>query len=360
MSPTVSLRPNPPGISIARLLICLHLAKGGPMGAAELASQYCKSTPQVEHSLRQKAAVGAGAMATSHNLDDVAPYGPGAEFFTVLQSKSIFGRLLPLCRRAPFHQKFPKDLGAGVGGAWRGEGLPMPLARTTTDTITQERYEAGVIVPVTSEVFRFGVTTETALRDTTTLGVARYLDGQLLDPSVTASANVRPASITNGAPVITTAGTTAANVITDLTALLAALATPGDSLRWIMRPMTYYAILGKLAGVGMTPEPGKLLGIPVVLGSSSPQQITLVDCDSIIVSYDDVIDVSISRESVLEMLDGSLVQNGLTGTGTTTVSLWQSGIVAVKADLVVAWQPIFDMAGSPAQPAGVAYCTVTY
>lgn len=359
MSQIVSLRPNPPGIAIARKLICEYQGKD-VSSALMLAERHCKTTPVVAEEFRMKTAIGAGAMATSHNLDDVAPYGVGAEFFSILQSRSISGRLLPLCRRALFHQKFPKDATGGVGGAWRGEGKPVPLAQTTSDTITQERYEASVIVATTKELYRFGRTTETALSDMVTKGVAKYTDQQLLDPSVTASANVRPASITSGATAITSAGTTAANVITDLTALLAALATPGDSLRWILRPMTYYAICAKLAGVGYPTTPGFLLTIPVILGSSSPQQITLVDCDSIIVSYDDTIDVSISREADLEMLDGSLQQNGLTGTGAQMVGLWQSGLVGVKADLVVAWQSAYQMSGSPAQPAGVAYCQVTY
>lgn len=359
MSPTVSLRPNPSGIAVARALICEFL--GGNITSSLInAERFCKSTPVVIEHFRQKTAVGAGAMATSHNLDDVSPYGVGAEFFSVLQSKSITGQLLPLCRRAPFHQKFPKDLTGSVAGSWRGEGLPAPVARTTTDTVTQDKFEASVIVPVTNEIFRFGRTSEIAVRDIVTKGVARFLDQQLLDPTVAASANVRPGAITGGATSVTSAGATAANVITDLTALLAALSTPGDTLRWIMRPLTYFSILAKLASVGMTPEAGKLLGIPVILGSSSPKQITLIDCDSIIVSYDDTVEVSISREAALEMLDGSLVQNGLTGTGTSLVSLWQSGLVGVKADASVAWQPIFDMAGSPAQAAGVAYCQVTY
>jgi hypothetical protein len=358
MSPTVQLRPNPPGIAVGRKLICEFQGRD-VSSALLLAERHCKSTPQVAESIREKAAVGAGAMSTSHNLDDVAPYGVGAEAFTLLQSASIYGRLLPLCRRAPFHTKFPKETGTGAGGAWRGEGLPRPLVRTTTDVVAQERYEAGVMVAASVELMRFGRTTEVALSRLVVDSAAKFIDQQLLDPTVTAS-SAHPASITNGAPEITTAGSTAANVITDLTALLAALSTPGDSLRWAMRPTTYHAILAKLAGVGMTPAAGQLLGIPVILGSSSPNQITLVDCDSILVSYDDTMEVSISREAAIEMLDGSLTQTGIVGTGAQLTSLFQSGLVAVKAELVAAWQSIYEPTGSPAQPSGVAFCTVTY
>jgi hypothetical protein len=358
MSPIVSLRPNPPGIAVARKLICEYVGRD-ISSSLILADRHCKTTPQVEAALRQKSAVGAGATTTSHNLDDLAPSGLGAEAFTLLQSASIFGRLLPLCRRGPFHTKFPKETGTGAGGAWRGEGLPRPLARTTTDTVTQEHYEAGIIIPITAELMRFGRTTEVALQRLVIDATAKFVDGQLLDPSVSAS-SAHPAAITNGAPEVTSAGTTAANVITDLTALLAALATPGDSLRWVMRPMTYYAILAKLAGVGMTPATGQLLGIPVILGSSSPQQITLVDTNSILASYDETMDVSISRETSLEMLDSSLQQTGIVGTGAQMVSLFQSQLVAVKAELSCAWQTIYDMVGSPAQASGVAFCSVGY
>lgn len=357
---TVRLRPDPPGISIARKLICQYLGKNTSGALLWAEREQCRSTPQVLESLQVKAAVPAGSTAGSHWGDDLAPSAVGQEFFSLLQSASAALRLLTQCRRAPFHVKVPKEVGAGMSGAWRGEGLPRPIARTTTDTITQSQYEAGVIVAATKELMRFGATTEVALRDLVLKATAKYLDGQLFDPTVTASANVRPASITNGAPVVTTAGTSAANIITDLSALIASIGTPGDSLRWVMRPITFYTIAARLAGVGMAVTRDNLLGIPTILSSSVPNQITLVDADSIIASYDDAIDVSISTEADLEMLDGSLQQSGLSGTGASMVSLFQSGLVAIKAEIVCAWQAAFDMPGSPVQPAGVAYCVVTY
>jgi len=362
MSPTVKLNPDPAGSGFTRFLIAMQQAKGRFEDALFIAKHECKTSPQVAEyiELHMKTAVGAGSTVTSHNLDDLAPYGPGAEFFSVLQSQSIALRLLARCRRVPFHVKVPKDGGTGVSGAWVGEGLPRPLVKSTTDGITQAQYTDGVIVAATRELFRFGRTSEVALRDIVTKAVAKYLDSQLLDPAVSASANVHPASITNGAPVVSTAGTSAANVITDLTAMIESLGTPGDSLVWIMRPLTYYSLLGKLAGVGFTQAPGMLFNIPVLLGSSSPRQITLVDADSIVVSYDPTIDVSISGEAALEMLDGSLTQTGLTGTGAQMVSTFQSSLVGVKAEFVCAWQSAFEMAGSPTQPAGVVYCVVTY
>ena len=40
----------------------------------------------------------------------------------------------------------------------------------------------------------------------------------------------------------------------------------------------------------------------------------------------------------LEMLDSSLLQTGIVGTGAATGSLWQSGLLGIKATREVTWK----------------------
>jgi hypothetical protein len=138
----------------------------------------------------------------------VAPYGIGQELFQIYESTSFFARLARHFRRVPFRTKFARDVGTGSVGAWRGEGKPGPIARTTLDTLTQEHYEAAVTMLGTRESFRSGSNTEQGLPMWVSDGVDRFLSPQRLDPSMTAT-SAHPAAITNAAVSVTSAGTSA-------------------------------------------------------------------------------------------------------------------------------------------------------
>jgi hypothetical protein len=306
-----------------------------------------------------KAGVGAGMTSVTGWATEMAPYDIGREFFLLLQSASIFGRLSAAFRRLPFHVKQARETGAGGTGAWRGEGLPAPITKSTTDTLTQDYFESDYIVIVTRELFKFGAVAEATLRQTVIAGLARWIDGQLLDPTVTKTA-AHPASITNGTPTISSAGSTAANAITDLSALIAAIQSSGDALYFVTHPLLLAALNGKLASVGYPTVPGFLLGLPVIAGSTAPRhQIALVDAANIAFSSDDTMAIDVATDASVEM-SNTPTQSGASGGGAAMVSLFQSGLVGVRAGLGVNWQPIHFNGGSPTVPSGVATVTVTY
>jgi hypothetical protein len=230
--------------------------------------------------------------------------------------------------------------------------------RSLTDTLTMDYFEAVCDIVMTKEAARLGAIAEATVRDIVIDGSAKFVDGQLLDPSVSGS-TARPASLLNGAPTVTSTGSTAAQIIADLSSLLALITTPGDGLRWVMKSTTYYAIAAKLAGAGMPLTPGYLLTIPVVMGSTSPQQIALIDCDAIAYASDDAIGLDVATHASIEMSD-SPSQDGAAGTGAALVNLFQVGAIAIRARLGVNWTATHYEPGSPAQPSGVAYMTVTY
>lgn len=350
---TRSARPDPAGTSIARFIIAQVRGAGSITSAIDIAEDEARSTPQVAKAVRElmyKSAIGPVAPPALTELY--------REFFGLLQSNSIFGRFAALARRVPFRQPVPRDLTASSGGAWRAEGQPRPVMATAGDHLTLDYTESGVIVVLTRELFRFSPTAEPLLTQTIAASVSKFIDWQLLDASISAATG-RPASLTNGAVVVTSSGTAAAAILTDLESLLTAIETPGDSLVWVMRPLTYRRIVTKLASLGLYQPVGLLLGVPVLLGSTSPQQITLIDAQSIAVAHDDVASVDVTTEATLEMATAP-TQDGSDGTGAEQVSLYQSGLVGIHATIPATWEPIYVHSGSPAQASGVAYMTVTY
>jgi hypothetical protein len=239
------------------------------------------------------------------------------------------------------------------------EGYPTPSRSTLTDVVNLDYYEVSVIIPFTRELFVFGRTSEVFLTNAILAAVSRFVDAQLLTSTITASA-ARPASLTNGAPSVSSTGSSAAQMVTDLNGLIAAIESPGDSLTWVMRPVTYARIVATLGGAGYTTAPGLLFGLPVITGSTSPQQITLVDTGSILFASDGAVRLSFSDLASIEMLDNNLVQRADTGVGANTVSLWQVSAIGVRASLGLNWMHLVESTSSPSTPVGCSYMTVSY
>jgi HK97 family phage major capsid protein len=252
-------------------------------------------------------------------------------------------------RRVPFRTKVPRETGSGTSGAWIGQGLNTPIAAAAYDTLSQEAYKAGKIVVLSKELLKMAdPDAERTVRETVIAGVAAYLDGQFLTNTVTLSADLRPASICNGATAVTSTGSTAAQIQADLNSLIAAITTTGGSLVWIGRPLSFARIAATL-GIAVTGLPSNLFGIPVIASANSPAQITLVDAANILYSDTGGFDVSTSENALLEL---DSVGTEPTVAATVMTSLYQRNLWAVK---VIRW-----LAYLRAQTGAVAYMTVTY
>src|SRR4029453_943623 len=269
----------------------------------------------------------------------------------LLRGASIIGQLEGRMRRVPLRTKVPRETGSGTGGAWVGQGLATPVAATAYDTLTQEAYKASKIVVLSEDLLKIGdPDAERTVRETVIAGVAAYLDSQFVTNTVTLSADLRPAAITNGATAVTSTGVTAAAVTTDLGSLLAAITTSGGGLVWIMRPLTAYNIAAKLAAVGMTTDiPPTLLGIPLILSVNSPPQIPLVDAAHILYSDTGAIDVDTSTQAAIEMNDAPAEP---TVAATIIQSSFQRNLWGVR---VSRW-----LAYLRAQTGAVSFMTVPY
>jgi HK97 family phage major capsid protein len=353
--PTRVVSSLPAGTAFSRYIMAKAMGHGDGMTGLELAKGW-RDSPQVaacleaELTYHTKAGVAPGTTTDATFAAPLAAYGIAGEVLTLLRGASIIGQLEGRMRRVPFRTTVTRETGTGTGGAWVGQGLATPVAATAYDTVTQEAYKAGKIVVLTRDLLTVGnPAAERTVRDTVVAGVAAFLDAQFLTPGVTLSANLRPAAITNGATAVTSTGTTAGAMNADLAGLLAAITTGGAGLVWIMKPLTAFKIASTIGGTAAADIPRSLFGIPLILSTTSPAQITLVDAAQILYSDDGAIELDVSEQAALQMDDAP--DNPAVAT-TVMVSLYQQNLWGVRAMKYLAYLR--------AQSGSVAYMTVAY
>jgi HK97 family phage major capsid protein len=259
----------------------------------------------------------------------------------LLRPATIIGRIVnPGLRRVPFNIRVAgKTQGSTVG--WVGEALAKPVSELKFNEVTLGFAKAAGIVVISEELARFSrpgaedlITSD--LRDT----MQQFLDTQFVDPAVTASAGVRPASITNGVtPIGLNAAASVATWTTAITAAFTAMAAAGLSpTHWITTPAVALS-LGTLrttqdifAFPGLGVSGGTLMGLPVVTSTSAPAgHLILICAPEIFLADEGGVSVDVSREASI-MLDSAPVP------GTTAyTSLWQHNLIGIKAERFINW-----------------------
>jgi HK97 family phage major capsid protein len=240
-------------------------------------------------------------------------------------------------RQVPFRTRIARELAGNAGASWIGEGKAKPAVELAFDNVVVDPYKAAVITVITSELAKFSTpSAEAVIRSSLVAGVAAFIDAQFLNPSITLIANQRPASITNGAPSVTSTGNTAAAIAADLAAMEALLGS-WTAPTYVMKPSTAAAIAGKgVEFAGITAAGGLLHGIPVVASTNSPAQITLLDAMDVLLADDGDADLSFADQASLEMsttpgTPGSPVAGG------EMVSLWQANYAGFLAERWISW-----------------------
>lgn len=169
-----------------------------------------------------------------------------------------------------------------------------------------------------------------------------------MDPTVAEVTDISPASITNGAPEVTSTGATLAAISADLSNLLAQLTTNFSNVYLIMKPSTALGISKLSSGSGGAAFPnlgaygGSIWGIPAIVSdnvpadSNSPSEKMIVAIDAAEVFLnDDGIELAASENALLEM---STAPDSPRTASTTLVSLWQQNLVAVSVRRYIRWQ----------------------
>ena len=330
------------GRTAARYLKSLIVAKGDPLQAeAYAAGQSWTDESRVLTAL--KAATEALTSADAEAM--LAPIG--TDFAAATRPLSVMSRLTAV-RRAPMRTRLV-GMSQGATASWVGEGMPKPLSHAafTSGTTLMPRKVVATAVVSTELARATSPDAERLLLTDLIAATAQATDQAFLDPDNDGSTDDRPASITNGGPIIESSGSTPAAIDADLQSAVDQLVAHGSTLAdavWIMPPRIATALASMRGNDGAVSYPtinargGTLLGIPVLTSASiataaSPtvHSIVLVDQDGVLVSDEDRATLSVGRHAALEMSDSP------EGGATKLVSLWQNNLVALRAERFVSW-----------------------
>jgi HK97 family phage major capsid protein len=353
------------GMSFTRFCAALALAKGNVSQAAEIAVKWKDSSPEVlnvlkyagqrggtlglaEDAIQRKTAVAAGDTTTTAWAGALVQYdNMASEFVEYLRPQTIIGKLTGL-RRVPFNIRFPSQ-SAGSSVGWVGQGLPKKVSKLTLATNTLGFAKAAGIVVITKELAMFSSpSAETLVRDDLAASMIAFLDQQFIDPGVAASANVSPASITNGLTsqnqaTGTTLATFEADVATAMSVLIAG-EVPFTSAVWVTDPYTAMKIgmlrtaNGDYAYPGVGVNGGTLFGIPLITSNGVPHSVsagsilTLFSQPDIFLADEGGLEVDASDQASIEMNDAPA------GGATSLTSLWQNNLIGIRCERVINWQ----------------------
>jgi HK97 family phage major capsid protein len=342
------------GVPFARYAMALVRAKGNLNDALAIVQndkRWMDTTPQLATVL--KSAVAAGDTTTSGWASQlVYQQNLTNEFIEYLRPMTILGKLN--LRRIPFNVRMGEQNGTGTAN-WVGQGAPVPVSKPGFTSQSLGIAKASALMAIDEELARSSSpNAEVLVRDDMAGVISTFLDVQFVDPNVAASANISPASVTNGVTPITATGVTAATLRTDLATMFRSMADAELNLAdcvLIMTPNQALNISLMLNSLGLPLFPemgingGKLLGVPVITSNSanipgSPNsgcQIILVNQREVFLADDGQITIDVSREASIQLLDNPT--NTSTGgtTATSMVSMFQTHSLALRAVRYINW-----------------------
>lgn len=341
----------PPGIAFARLAKVRAISRLDSEPVLGVAERMYGSDSQVVAVL--KATVAAGSTVSGNWAANLVgdETGTFADFATYLRPATILGQFgqgsIPALRSVPFREPLISQTGGG-SASWVGEGKPKPLTSFNFDRTTLEPLKVATICVLTEENIRSSApASEAIVRDGIRDAVAARIDLDFIDPTNAGTANVKPASITNGAPTGVASGTgDADDVRADIRSLLGEYLAANNPPRTgvlIMPTARALALslmtngLGQPEFPGISMNGGTLLGIPVITSDYlAATYVVMVNASDIYEADEGEINVDMSREASLEMLDGGFTQDQ--PTGASLVSLWQNNLVGLRAERTINWK----------------------
>ena len=343
-----------PGIAFARAAKCLAIGHLEHRDAIQIAKSLYDGQDNVISATQRLVTKAAVAAATTSDATWAGPLvgeetSAFADFVEFLRPQTILGRFgnggVPGLRNVPFRVALIGQTSGGAG-YWVGEGAPKPLTKFDFERRTLEPLKAANIAVATMEVIRdSSPAADTIIRDQLAAALRERLDTDFILPSKAAVPGVSPASILNGLVAITSSGNDADAVRADVRALYAAFIaannTPTSGV-WIMSSLTALSLslmttlTGESEFPGVTMNGGMFQGLPVIVSEyvptdSSGSLVALVNASDIYQGDEGGLDVSMSTEASLQMLD-----NPVAGAA-SLFSLWQNNCVAFRAERTINW-----------------------
>ncbi|MDB4914055.1 MAG: hypothetical protein JWM95_1699 [Gemmatimonadetes bacterium] len=346
--PIVTVRSNTePGIGFARHVMALAVSKGNRYEAAEYAKrtwgdQANEVLVGLREGLMSRTAVAPGTTAQATFAAPLVTTNYANEFLELLRPLTLVGRI-PKLRRVPFNVSMPAQTAGGTY-KWVGQGKMKPVTNAQYASVTLGFAKAAGIIVLTEELVRLSTpSAETAVRDEMVKGIVQFLDGQFVDSTIAAVANVNPASITNGVTGTAASGTDVADARSDISARVTAFAVAMyglDGLVILMSESQAFALgtminsVGQPAFPGLSIAGGSILGIPVVTSETVGAQIIFAHAPSILLADEGGVEIDISREASLQ-LDSAPTDP--TDAAAVMTSLWQANLVGIKVERYITW-----------------------
>lgn len=348
----VTVKDNvPPAIGMTRYVIARVASRLEGATALEIAKARWPNHTAVHTALQAKATVPA-ALTTTATWAGNLVYAQNleSEFLEYLRPQTIIGRI-PGLRRVPFNVRIAGQTTGSVAN-WVGQGKPKPVTSFSTNAQTLGFTKIAAIAVLTEESVRFSSPSlEALVRDELARAVIERMDVDFIDPAHTLSANVNPASVTNGLTPLTSAGTSADNVRTDLVSLLAEFINNNvnpSGLVLVMPNLLAMSLsimtnsLGQPEFPTMTMNGGTLMGIPVITSQYAANQsgagnlVIAINAGDVALAADDSVRVDASGEASIQMSDAP-TNDASTGTGQSLVSMYQTNSIAVRAERFINW-----------------------
>lgn len=337
-----------PGIRFARYVRCLALAHKTHRDPSTIAKElYGERDPQVVEVV--KAAVIASNTTTDAAL--IGNEGGWADFVEFLRPRTIIGRFgqngIPGFTRIPFRVPLITETGESAA-YWVGEGKAKGVTKPTWGRTEMNPLKVATIVVATMEQLRdSSPSAEVLLRDSIVKAVAKAQDQAFIDPANAGSANVKPASITNGLTAVVSSGNDGEAVRADAKAAMGKFVLANNPLTsgvWVMSATTALSLslmtnaLGQPEFPGLTLNGGTFMGLPAITSQYASNYVALVNAEDIYFGDEGEVAVDMSTEASLEMMDNPTGDSiAATPVAAELVSLWQTNSVGFRAERTVNW-----------------------
>jgi HK97 family phage major capsid protein len=331
----------PKGTGFTRYAMAVAAGKGSYSDTLAYAKRWEGQTPEVVEyvkAIHGKAVEGTTTLnSPAWGSQLVYQANLTNEFIELLRPRTIMGRI-PGLRNVPFNVRMATQTDGSTVN-WVGESAVKPVSDLGFDTVSMAYHKIAGIVVLTEELVRLSSPSaeETVRRDLVEQ-IARFMDQQFIDPTVTATTN-RPASITNGVTSPAASGTTADDVALDINTALATFDSADVSTESVVILMTPALARGistlrtdlgmQPVGFNVLPTGGTLFGFPVIVSSSVPSgTIVLIAANEILVADDGQVALDASNQATLDMAGGA----------SPTFSLWQRNCIGIRAERFVTWK----------------------
>lgn len=274
------------------------------------------------------------------------------EFLDLLSPVSVWAALTGM--RVTFDRtgavRLPGRTARSLGGAFVGEGAPIPVKQTALSSVLITPFKMAVITTMTRELAqRSSPAAEPLFRDMMIEDTAVNIDAALMDNG--AATALRPGGWQVLGQGSASAGATVAQIVADLRDMVDDMITAGAGRRpvWVMNESRRIGLLAKLS-TSEDSRPfanevasGTLFGYPIISSINVPSSVVfLVDQAEFVQGYGDSPAIDMSNQATLHMEDTTPLQiaTGAQGSGvlaTPSRSLFQTDSLALRLIWDISW-----------------------